>query len=105
MFIVSCMLTERRLVFHSESLEKVSDVIHGLLKLLYPFEWQQVCIPILPKSLMHYVGAPMPFIIGLPTSAIEEVSNYGVSTVSFGFSPHLYKTTIFYQIFLKIDLL
>ena len=39
--------------------------------------WQHIFIPILPKNLIGYLNAPMPFLIGVPAPVMETVSaNY-----------------------------
>ena len=36
-----------------------------LSTLLFPFQWQHVYVPILPASMLHFLDAPVPFIMGL----------------------------------------
>ena len=81
MLLVSCVLTERRLIFHSKHLEKLSQCIHGLLALIYPFRWQHIFVPILPEQLLNYLGAPMPFIIGVKSHLEKEWGQYDVSDI------------------------
>ena len=33
--------------------------------LLHPFEWKYAYVPILPRALLHFLEAPVPFIMGL----------------------------------------
>lgn len=35
------------------------------MAMIYPFTWQHVFIPVLPKSLLEYVCSPVPFIVGV----------------------------------------
>ena len=37
----------------------------GVTSLIFPFAWQHVYVPILPASLLHFLDAPVPFIMGL----------------------------------------
>ena len=32
---------------------------------LFPFMWQHVYVPIVPASLLHFLDAPVPFLMGL----------------------------------------
>jgi hypothetical protein len=41
--------------------------------LLYPFEWQHIFIPLLPPSLLSYLCAPMPFLVGIHSSDLDEM--------------------------------
>jgi len=40
--------------------------------LLFPLHWQHVYIPILPRGLLTFVYAPMPFIMGIPAAYSKE---------------------------------
>ena len=40
-------------------------VAEGISTLLFPFSWQHVYVPILPASMMHFLDAPVPFVMGL----------------------------------------
>ena len=40
-------------------------VAEGINCLAFPFTWQHVYVPILPASLIHFLDAPVPFIMGL----------------------------------------
>jgi len=39
--------------------------------LLFPMNWQHIFIPILPKTMIEYVEAPMPFLIGVPAPLMK----------------------------------
>merc|ERR1719230_2315732 len=34
-------------------------------RLLFPMHWQHIFIPVLPESLVDYISAPMPYLIGV----------------------------------------
>ncbi len=36
-----------------------------MTSLLYPFAWPHVYVPVLPTTLLHFLEAPVPFIMGL----------------------------------------
>ena len=40
-------------------------VAESITGLVFPFAWQHVYVPILPASLLHFLDAPVPFIMGL----------------------------------------
>ncbi|KAH3768013.1 suppression of tumorigenicity 5 [Pelomyxa schiedti] len=73
-----CLLCERRVVITSENLELLSSCVNAFCALLFPFSWQHVFIPILPKSLIGYLSAPMPFLIGCLHSSIALVKKTGI---------------------------
>merc|ERR1711879_876471 len=81
MFVVSCVLCERRMIFHSNSIEKLSSCIHAVYALITPFQWHYIFIPILPESFLNYLTAPMPFLIGLVSSLLPKVPKMELSEV------------------------
>ena len=47
----------------------VTECINSLL---FPFRWQHTYVPILPASLLHFLDAPVPFIMGLQPGNDDE---------------------------------
>ena len=45
--------------------ERLMLVAEGITSLIFPFTWQHVYVPILPASMLHFLDAPVPFIMGL----------------------------------------
>lgn len=68
-------MLEKSLIFVSDNLPLLSSAVLGMQCFLSPFKWCHVSIPILPKSLIEIVEAPMPFIVGLLRSHVRYVSN------------------------------
>jgi hypothetical protein len=58
-------LLERRCIFFSRDISLLSSVTHACIALIYPFSWQHIFIPVLPKSLIDYVCSPVPFLVGV----------------------------------------
>ncbi|XP_051890554.1 DENN domain-containing protein 2D-like isoform X2 [Pristis pectinata] len=71
--IFASMLLERRVIFLAEELSTLSQCIHGLAALLYPFTWQHTYIPVLPKVMLDTVCSPTPFMVGVQRQFLEEV--------------------------------
>lgn len=40
-------------------------VAESITALLFPFQWQHVYVPILPASLLQFLDAPVPYLMGL----------------------------------------
>ncbi|XP_076471126.1 uncharacterized protein LOC143301017 [Babylonia areolata] len=72
--VFSSMLMERRLILCSQQLSTLTQTIHALVALLYPFRWQHVYIPLLPEDMLEVCAAPMPFIIGILQSHLDRVT-------------------------------
>jgi hypothetical protein len=95
--LLTFALTEARIVLVAKSLHKLSDTVNALTALLQPFSWQHVYIPVLPKAMIGYLMAPMPFLIGCLSSSweyalsqdlvFEEIAVYDVSNRGFILSP------------------
>jgi len=45
--------------------ERLMLIAEGITSLIFPFTWQHVYVPILPASMLHFLDAPVPFIMGL----------------------------------------
>ncbi|ORY83054.1 AEX-3 domain-domain-containing protein [Protomyces lactucae-debilis] len=58
-------LLESRIVLISAHTSMLSLAAQGLLSLLWPFEWQGVFIPVLPRRLVQGLEAPTPYIMGI----------------------------------------
>lgn len=71
MIVFASMLYERRIVFTSKRLSRLSACVQACNALIYPMIWQHIFIPVLPVSLMDYLLAPMPFLIGVPAPTFE----------------------------------
>lgn len=72
--IFAAMLAERRIIFKSNSLNKMSACIQAAHAFLYPMMWQHIFIPILPMKMKEYLSAPMPYLIGAPEMVLNTVS-------------------------------
>lgn len=68
--LVEALLMEQQILLLSEHYSLLVAVSEGLCALLYPFYWNHVYIPLLPRSLLDFLCAPMPFLIGTITSYI-----------------------------------
>ncbi|XP_071097530.1 DENN domain-containing protein 1B-like isoform X1 [Haliotis cracherodii] len=73
MVIFASMLNERRLLFTSKKLSRLTACIHGAESLLYPMHWQYLFIPVLPAHLIDYASAPMPYVIGVHTTLMGKL--------------------------------
>jgi len=66
--LLGLILREQRLLFVSEDLQLLNPVIESLCRLIYPFYWRHVYIPMLPKKMIDFTCTPMPFLIGIHSS-------------------------------------
>uniref|UniRef100_A0A1A9W0Z1 UDENN domain-containing protein n=1 Tax=Glossina brevipalpis TaxID=37001 RepID=A0A1A9W0Z1_9MUSC len=69
--VFAAMLAERRIIFTSRRLDRLSSCIQAANAFLYPMVWQHIFIPVLPMKLKDYLSAPMPYLIGVPQRVLE----------------------------------
>lgn len=71
--VFAAMLAERRIIFTSKRLDRLSSCIQAANAFLYPMVWQHIFIPMMPMKLKDYLSAPMPYLIGVPSMVLETV--------------------------------
>ncbi|KAL1518245.1 hypothetical protein ABEB36_001894 [Hypothenemus hampei] len=81
MIIFASMLYERRIIFTSNRLMRLSACVQSANDIIYPMIWQHIFIPLLPLSLVDYLLAPMPFLIGVPEEVMKKVSRSEIGDV------------------------
>lgn len=72
--VFAAMLAERRIVFTSAHMDRLSACVQSANAFLNPMVWEHIFIPILPMKMRDTLGATMPFLIGVPISVLEKVS-------------------------------
>ncbi|MBN3312312.1 DEN5B protein, partial [Atractosteus spatula] len=63
--LFTCVLLEMQILLYSQDYQRLMTVAEGVTTLLFPFQWQHVYVPILPASLLHFLDAPVPYLMGL----------------------------------------
>ncbi|KAI5735496.1 hypothetical protein M8J77_019139 [Diaphorina citri] len=71
--IFASMLYERRIVITSKRLSRVSACVQAANSVIYPMCWQHIFIPLMPRDLLDYLTAPMPYMVGLPEILLDSV--------------------------------
>lgn len=51
----------------------LSQCIHAVAALLYPFTWAHTYIPVVPECLLDTVCCPTPFMVGIQMRHLERV--------------------------------
>ncbi|XP_066121675.1 DENN domain-containing protein 3 isoform X1 [Saccopteryx bilineata] len=72
--VLTCLLTEQRLVLFSASWALLTLVAECFLAYLHPLQWQHTFVPILSGQMLDFVMAPTSFLMGCHVSHFEEVS-------------------------------
>ncbi|CAL1607256.1 unnamed protein product [Knipowitschia caucasica] len=73
LLVFSAAVLERRIIFMADELSTLSQALHAVAALLYPFTWQHTFISIVPRILMDVVSAPTPYLLGVQRSLLGEL--------------------------------
>ncbi|XP_074997184.1 DENN domain-containing protein 3 isoform X2 [Calonectris borealis] len=72
--IMTCILTEQRIVFFSSDWALLTLVAECFMLYLHPLQWQHTFVPILSRQMLDFVMAPTSFLMGCHIDNFEEVS-------------------------------
>ncbi|XP_054465351.1 DENN domain-containing protein 2D-like isoform X2 [Anoplopoma fimbria] len=75
LLVFAAAVLERRIVFIADELGTLSQVIHAVAALLYPFTWQHTMISIVPEILIDVVMAPTPYLLGVQKRLLDLVTD------------------------------
>ncbi|XP_035252560.1 DENN domain-containing protein 5A-like isoform X2 [Anguilla anguilla] len=73
--LFTCTLLEIQILLYSQHYQRLMMVAETVTALMFPFQWQHVYVPILPASLLHFLDAPVPYLMGLHSNGQEDRSN------------------------------
>lgn len=74
--IYCSIMHERVIILLSENLSIVTSLLHAFSSLIFPLNWEHMFTPILPASMIQYVGAPFPALIGIHKSLLYEAEPF-----------------------------
>ncbi|GMI66408.1 hypothetical protein like AT2G20320 [Hibiscus trionum] len=63
--MVAGVLLEKQVVVICPNLGVLSAVVLSMVPLIRPFQWQSLCLPVLPMRMLDFLDAPVPFLVGL----------------------------------------
>lgn len=70
-YLLSAVLTECKVLLHSQEIADIAMVAEVITALTYPFVWSLPYIPILPLGMLEFVEAPLSYILGIPTCNLK----------------------------------
>ncbi|XP_047431023.1 DENN domain-containing protein 2A-like isoform X2 [Mugil cephalus] len=79
--VFGSLLLERRVIFTADKLSTLSQCCHAVVALLYPFVWQHTYIPVLPSAMLDIVCTPTPFLVGLLSSSLPQLTELPLEEV------------------------
>ncbi|XP_053106348.1 DENN domain-containing protein 3 isoform X2 [Hemicordylus capensis] len=72
--IITCILTERKIVFFSSDWALLTLIAECFMVYLHPIQWQHTFVPILSHKMLDFVMAPTSFLMGCHVDYFEDVS-------------------------------
>lgn len=69
--IIISIFLEEKILFVSSVKYFLCKIAEIFCSLLYPFSWDHLYIPFLPKLLLEFIYSPMPFITSLEKSLLD----------------------------------
>ncbi|XP_068176804.1 DENN domain-containing protein 5A isoform X7 [Antennarius striatus] len=70
--LFTCALLEMQILLYSQHYQRLMTVAESITALMFPFQWQHVYVPILPASLLHFLDAPVPYLMGLHSNGQDD---------------------------------
>jgi len=65
------VMLEKTIVFTAEDVQTSSCAVLAMKALVEPFKICFAIIPVMPKSVLEYLSAPVPLLVGLPTQLLR----------------------------------
>ncbi|XP_072905669.1 DENN domain-containing protein 5A isoform X2 [Hemitrygon akajei] len=72
--LFTCALLEMQILLYSQHYQRLMTVAESITAILFPCQWQHVYVPILPASLLHFLDAPVPYLMGLHSNGQDDRS-------------------------------
>ena len=72
--LMTLLLLEKSVVFVSNNLTMLTNIIHSLKLLLSPFQWYYPLIYVLPQPLMELLETPQPILMGITRDDYAQLS-------------------------------
>ncbi|XP_043923198.1 DENN domain-containing protein 3-like [Protopterus annectens] len=79
--IITCILTEQRIVLFSSDWALLTIVAECFMLYLHPLQWQHTFVPILSSQMLDFVMAPTSFLMGCHIDHFREVDEKGEDLV------------------------
>lgn len=79
--LFTAIMTEHKVLIHSQSFSRLHDACEALISLMYPFKYSHVYIPLLPTSLTEVLNIPTPFLIGCHSKLKGEFEDALIETI------------------------
>ena len=79
--VLAAVLTESKLLMHSNDSSNLAMVAEVVNALIYPFSWALPYVPVLPREMIEFVEAPLSYIIGVPSCMLNVLDGNSLQDV------------------------
>ncbi|CAM43504.1 conserved hypothetical protein [Leishmania braziliensis MHOM/BR/75/M2904] len=79
--VLADLMLEKHIIIVGPNFSIVSNVVMSLQALVAPFDWMHILIPILPTALLDVLAAPPPYLVGILTSQIPQLTRVPLDSV------------------------
>jgi hypothetical protein len=73
--ILAAVLTECKILIHSDEIANLPMVAEVITALIYPFVWSLPYLPVLPEAMLEFVEAPLSYFIGIPSCKMDNIED------------------------------
>ncbi len=77
-YLIAAVLTECKILLHSEDIAEIAMVAEVITALTYPFTWSLPYIPILPLGMIEFVEAPLSYLLGIPSCNLKLIDPHAL---------------------------
>ncbi|TKY62294.1 DENN domain-containing protein 5B [Spatholobus suberectus] len=63
--LITGALLEKQVVVVCPNLGVLSSTVLSLIPMIRPFQWQSLLLPVLPRRIIDFLDAPVPYIVGI----------------------------------------
>ncbi|XP_020576469.1 uncharacterized protein LOC110022034 isoform X2 [Phalaenopsis equestris] len=72
--LITGALLEKQVVVKCPNLGVLSAIVFSTIPMIRPFEWQSLFLPVLPRKMLDFLDAPVPFIVN--TCSLPQLPRY-----------------------------
>lgn len=75
--LLNAAVLEKQMVVFCPHIGTLAAVVLALVPLLRPFAWQSLMLPVTPDSMLGFLEAPVPFVLGVQYKTAAVASRWG----------------------------
>jgi hypothetical protein len=77
--LLNAAVLEKQLVVFCPHIGTLAAIVLALVPLLRPFAWQSLMLPVTPDSMLAFLEAPVPFVLGVQYKTAAVASRWAAA--------------------------